>query len=65
MKADMQDFSFTQDMEAADAVRDGKDVLPRAVVRSTFYQLLDGAWRFAHDPGDEGLAGQWSDTIST
>lgn len=33
--------------------------LPRAVLRSTNYLLLDGEWNFALDPDDAGLREQW------
>lgn len=33
--------------------------LPRAVMRPGFHKLLDGEWRFAHDPGDLGLQEKW------
>lgn len=59
MDTEIQDFSFTQDLEAAVAVRDRRNRLLRAVVRSTFHQLLDGEWRFAHDPDDQGITDQW------
>lgn len=59
MNDDLPDFSFTQEMEEAEAVRDRKNRLPRAVLRSTFYQLLDGEWRFAHDPEDRGITDLW------
>lgn len=60
MTEEIQDFSFTKDLEAAEAVQARKNSLPRAVVRPTFYQLLDGAWGFAHDPEDVGLDGDWA-----
>lgn len=33
--------------------------LPRAVLRSNSYQLLDGEWKFAIDTEDEGLLHAW------
>lgn len=33
--------------------------LPRAVLRSNSFMLLDGEWRFALDPQDRGLADRW------
>lgn len=33
--------------------------LPRAVLRSNSYQLLDGEWKFAVDAKDQGLLGSW------
>lgn len=34
--------------------------LPRAVLRPNSHLLLDGEWRFALDPNDEGLQEEWS-----
>ncbi|RYD29324.1 MAG: glycoside hydrolase family 2, partial [Verrucomicrobiaceae bacterium] len=60
MKEEIQDFGFTKEREEAEAVGDRKKALPRAVIRSNFYQLLDGKWRFAHDPEDRGLSEGWA-----
>ena len=35
------------------------NVLPRTVLRSNAYILLDGEWKFAMDPEDEGLQKRW------
>jgi len=40
-------------------VRDGRNPLPRSVVRPDGYLLLDGAWRFALDLEDRGLRERW------
>lgn len=35
------------------------NLLPRTVLRSNAYMLLDGEWKFAMDPNDEGLRKGW------
>ena len=40
------------------------NLLPRAVLRPNSFLLLDGEWRFAHDPEDLGLRGEWFRGIS-
>jgi len=35
------------------------NLLPRTVLRSNAYMLLDGEWKFAMDPNDEGLGKGW------
>lgn len=41
-----------------DDVKDA-NLLPRTVLRSNAYVLLDGEWKFAMDPNDEGLDKRW------
>jgi hypothetical protein len=53
------DFGFTQDREAAQALKDYLNPLPRSVVRRNATVLLDGEWRFALDPDDRGLRERW------
>ncbi len=53
------DFGFTRDREAARAMVDYLNPLPRSVVRSDTYELLDGAWRFELDPENRGLDDRW------
>ena len=36
------------------------NLLPRTVLRSNSYLLLDGEWKFAMDPNDEGLRNGWN-----
>ena len=60
MKKEIEDFVFTGDREAADAVHARKNMIPRAVIRSTFIQMLDGDWKFAHDPKNCGMADHWA-----
>ena len=36
------------------------NLLPRAVLRSNSYLLLDGPWHFAHDIDDQGLVHNWA-----
>lgn len=45
--------------DAANAVSDTINPLPRSIVRRTAFELLDGEWRFALDVGDRGLKEYW------
>lgn len=53
------DFGFTRDRDAAQAVQEYLNPLPRSIVRPNGYELLDGEWRFDVDPEDRGLAEEW------
>ena len=41
------------------ALRESLNPLPRSVVRSNAFLLLDGAWRFELDPENRGLRERW------
>jgi beta-galactosidase/beta-glucuronidase len=43
----------------AQPIRDGRNLLPRSVVRPGEVLLLDGTWRFALDLEDRGLRERW------
>jgi beta-galactosidase/beta-glucuronidase len=45
--------------KSKEEVVDEDNPLPRAVLRSNSYQLLDGEWKFAIDSADEGLTRGW------
>jgi hypothetical protein len=53
------DFGFTDDKDAARAIVQHLNPLPRSVARRNATIVLDGTWRFDLDPTDQGLAGQW------
>ena len=53
------EFGFTQDRDDAQLVEEYLNPLPRSVVRSNEYELLDGEWRFELDLEDRGLREQW------
>jgi beta-galactosidase/beta-glucuronidase len=53
------DFSFTRDREAAQAMEEHLNPLPRSVIRRNATVLLDGTWRFQLDPQDRGMQQQW------
>ncbi len=53
------DFGFTSVIEEARAAGKFDNPLPRAVLRSNFYRLLDGEWKFALDLEDRGLQDGW------
>lgn len=54
-----QEFGFTRDREEAGAVQAYLNPLPRAIIRPSDYELLDGEWRFAVDRDDRGLTEKW------
>src|SRR5919202_775404 len=53
------EFGFTRDRNDAQLVAEYLNPLPRSVVRSNEYELLDGEWRFELDLEDRGLREQW------
>lgn len=52
-------FNLTETVAAPEQAVTAVNPLPRAVLRSTNYLLLDGEWRFALDPDDVGLRENW------
>src|SRR4051795_2782345 len=52
------DFRLTANQDAV-AIQHGLGPLPRSIVRSNVYELLDGPWRFELDLNDRGLADRW------
>lgn len=52
-------LSSTEIKEEIPEVEKPSNLLPRAVLRSNAYILLDGEWKFSVDPSDEGLAKGW------
>ncbi|HEV2131055.1 MAG TPA: glycoside hydrolase family 2 TIM barrel-domain containing protein [Longimicrobiaceae bacterium] len=55
----ISDFGFTRDREMSGYVEEYLNPLPRAVIRPTDYELLDGEWRFDLDLEDRGLSERW------
>ena len=53
------DFGFTQDRENAQAVHEYLNPLPRAIIRPSDVELLDGEWHFALDLENQGLVEKW------
>lgn len=53
-------LSSTEIKEEILEVEKPSNLLPRAVLRSNAYLLLDGEWKFAMDPNDEGLRKGWN-----
>jgi len=53
------EHGFTRDREDSRAVAAHLNPLPRSVVRPHEFALLDGAWRFALDLENRGLAEGW------
>ena len=55
-----QEFGLTRDRDEAQAVEPYlANPLPRAVIRPSDFELLDGEWRFDLDLQDRGLTEQW------
>jgi len=52
-------FNLTETVAAPEQAVTAVNLLPRAVLRSTNYLLLDGEWHFALDPDDVGLRENW------
>ena len=59
MNPTYRNFNATQSLPQSNSNVDPINQLPRAVLRSNTYLLLDGGWRFAYDKADEGLAQNW------
>jgi beta-galactosidase/beta-glucuronidase len=53
------EFGFTRERAEAAALRPYLNPLPRSVVRSNAFRLLDGDWRFDLDVEDRGLVDRW------
>ena len=52
-------FGITESIEETIKPEDIANPLPRAVLRSNNFLLLDGEWRFAYDIDDAGLQNSW------
>lgn len=55
----MIEHRFLRDQGAAVALEPHLNPLPRSVVRSNVFRLLDGEWRFQLDLKDLGLVEHW------
>ncbi len=52
-------YGLTKAKEETLETGDAQNLLPRAVLRSNSYILLNGDWRFSHDTNDIGLQEGW------
>jgi hypothetical protein len=52
-------YGLTRTQQEGTADEEFINLLPRAVLRSNSFILLDGEWRFEHDTNDRGLADCW------
>jgi beta-galactosidase/beta-glucuronidase len=52
-------YSLTRTKQEGSAQEDFINPLPRAVLRSNSFILLDGTWKFAVDTQDDGIANRW------
>jgi hypothetical protein len=59
MNPDHPNFGLTESQEEITSTENFINPLPRAVLRSNSFMLLDGEWRFALDPDDKGLQERW------
>jgi beta-galactosidase/beta-glucuronidase len=59
MNPDHPNFGLTESQEEITSTENFVNPLPRAVLRSNSFMLLDGEWRFALDPDDKGLQERW------
>jgi len=59
MNPDHPNFGLTESQEEITSNENFINPLPRAVLRSNSFMLLDGEWRFALDPDDKGLQERW------
>lgn len=59
MSSDPQ-VSPAQHPDDGQPTRDGRNPVPRSVLRPDGYLLFDGAWRFDLDDGDSGLREDWA-----
>ncbi len=52
-------FNATESLPTPTVAPSPINPIPRAVLRTNTYLLLDGEWRFTHDLNDEGLDQNW------
>lgn len=52
-------YGLTETKEEVESQDEFINPLPRAVLRSNAFVLLDGQWKFAHDAEDRGLHDRW------
>lgn len=55
---DHPNYNLTKS-RAEELQEDDSGLLPRAVMRSNSYTLLDGEWSFSFDPEDKGISDNW------
>ena len=59
MKAGHPNYSLTKSTEEGQVTEQFVNPLPRAVLRSNSFMLLDGDWKFSLDKDDRGLQDAW------
>ena len=59
MDLEHPNYGLTETKEEVESRDEFINPLPRAVVRSNAFVLLDGEWKFAHDAEDRGLLDRW------
>jgi beta-galactosidase/beta-glucuronidase len=59
MDLEHPNYGLTETKEEVECQDEFINPLPRAVLRSNAFVLLDGEWKFAHDAEDRGLRDRW------
>ncbi len=59
MDLEHPNYGLTETKEEVESQDEFINPLPRAVLRSNAFVLLDGEWKFAHDVEDRGLRDGW------
>ncbi|MGV3589543.1 MAG: glycoside hydrolase family 2 protein [Adhaeribacter sp.] len=59
MTAKLPNLSLSESKEDVILAEEEQNPLPRSVLRTNSFLLLDGEWQFAFDSGDRGLAEKW------
>ncbi|GEO05013.1 hydrolase [Adhaeribacter aerolatus] len=59
MDAKFPNLALSESKEELIAPEEETNPLPRAVLRTNSFLLLDGEWHFAYDAADRGLAEKW------
>jgi beta-galactosidase/beta-glucuronidase len=59
MDLEHPNYGLTETREELESRDEFINPLPRAVLRSNAFVLLDGEWKFAHDTEDRGLLDRW------
>ena len=59
MKAKLPNLGLSESKEEPKIPEEELNPLPRTVLRTNSYLLLDGEWRFAYDAEDQGLKESW------
>ena len=59
MDTKLPNLGISESKEESGRLEEDSNPLPRTVLRTNSYVLLDGEWRFAYDADDHGLEEKW------